>query len=77
MLRDCKWVDGKAFFQQYHCIAALTESQLQSRVWVLHLQVKMQSFGVIDHYPSLRTLCLEMIKNTDTNFQAINELLSK
>lgn len=77
MLRGCNWVDGKAFFQQCHCTAALTESQLQAGVWVLCLQVKMRSFGVTDHYPSLRTLCLEKVKNTDTNFRPIDEVLSK
>lgn len=46
----------KGFFQQCHCTAALTGSQLPAMVWVLHLQVKMGSFGVTDNCPSLGTL---------------------
>lgn len=39
--------------------------------------MKMWSSVVTDHYPSLRTLCLEKAKITDTHFHPIDELLSK
>lgn len=51
--------EWKGFSQQCHCTAALTGSQLQGMVSVLHLQVKMCSFVVTDHCPSLWTLLRE------------------